>query len=223
MPEALCFDVYGSTHDQGSVADALGDATGLPDDVAGEMARRWADSQLRYSMEVTLMDRYETWWELAARALDDVLAYYGVDLDDDERDAVLDTYNHLDPHEGWEPLRRLREAGHELYILSDGNPEMLETLAGNTGMDEHLDGIISVHEARAFKPAPEAYRTVLDHVDRELDECRMVATHLFDLAGAANVGMRTAFVNRHGVPDRYMGFSPDLTVPTYERLADELA
>lgn len=223
MPETLCFDVYGSTHDQESVAAALGEATDLPADVAREMARRWADRQLRYSMEVTLMDRYATWWDLAAWALDDVLAYYGVALGDDERDAVLATYDHLDPHEGWEPLRRLRDAGHDCYVLSDGNPEMLAAITANTGMDEYLDGIVSVHEVRKFKPAPEAYTTMLDHVDRDIDECRMVATHLFDLAGAANAGMRTAFVNRHNVPARYRDFTPDLTVPTYERLADELA
>jgi 2-haloacid dehalogenase len=61
------------------------------------------------------------------------------------------------------------------------------------------------------------------HVDRDIEECRMVATHLFDLAGAANAGMRTAFVDRHNVRARRIDFEPDIAVPTYERLTDELA
>jgi 2-haloacid dehalogenase len=66
------------------------------------------------------------------------------------------------------------------------------------------------------------YTNVLDHVDCDIGDCTMVATHLFDLAGAANAGMRTAFVDRYNVPGRRLDFEPDLTVPTYERLADEL-
>ncbi|MFB6302908.1 MAG: haloacid dehalogenase type II [Haloferacaceae archaeon] len=225
MAEALCFDVYGSTHDQYSepVIDALEEEAGTPTPIAEEMAEMWVQHQLRYSFEVTLMDEYDTWWNLTDAALDYVLDYYGVDATDETRATIMETYEHLEPYESWDPFDRLREAGYDLYILSDGNPEMLETLAANTGMDAYLDGIVSAHEVRAFKPAPEVYANMLNHVDREIDECRMVATHLFDAAGAANAGMKTAFVDRYNVPARRIGFEPDLAVPTYERLADELA
>jgi 2-haloacid dehalogenase len=224
MTEALCFDVYGSTHDQHSapVIRALEDEAGVPTPVAEEMAEMWVEHELRYSLEVTLMDAYDTWWSLTEAALEYVLDYYGVDATDDVVAEVMGAYEHLEPHESWDALERLRDAGYGLYVLSDGDPGMLETLVANTGMDAHLDGVVSVHEVGAFKPAPEVYTNVLDHVDCDIGDCTMVATHLFDLAGAANAGMRTAFVDRYNVPGRRLDFEPDLTVPTYERLADEL-
>lgn len=225
MGEVLCFDVYGSTHDQYSapVVDALVAATGVSTPVADGIARAWIQRELRYTFEVTLMDAYETAWNLTEAALSYTLEYYGLEADQETVATVMAAYEHLEPFESWEPLERLQAAGQDLYVLSNGDPEMLETLAANTGMDEYLDGIVSAREAGAFKPSPEVYTNMESHVDRDIDECRMVATHLFDLAGAANAGMKTAFVDRHDVPARRLDFEPDLAVPTYEALADRLA
>jgi len=224
MGEVLCFDVYGSTHNQYSqpVIDALEREVGVATPVAEELARAWIQRELRYTFEVTLMDAYDTAWNLTAAALSDTLEYYGHDADEESTAAIMAAYEHLEPYEPWDPLERLQDAGHDLYILSNGSPGMLETLAANTGMDEYLDGIVSADEVRAFKPAPEVYTNMQTRVDRDIDEFRMVATHLFDLAGAANAGMRTAFVDRYNVPPRRVDFEPDVAVPTYERLADEL-
>lgn len=225
MGEVLCFDVYGSTHNQYSepVLDALAAETGVSIPVADDIAREWIQRELRYTFEVTLMDAYDTAWNLTEAALSYTLESYGLDADEETTAAIMAAYEHLEPFESWDPLDRLQAAGHDLYILSNGDPEMLETLATNTGMDEHLDGIVSAQEVRAYKPSPEVYTNIQSHVDREIEECRMVATHLFDLAGAANAGMQTAFVDRYDVPARRLDFEPDLTVPTYEQLADELA
>lgn len=225
MGEVLCFDVYGSTHNQYSepILDALERELGVATPVADEIARQWIHRELRYTFEVTLMDAYDTALNLTAAALSDTLGYYGLDADVGTVAAIMDAYEHIEPYESWEPLERLQAAGHDLYILSNGDPEMLETLAANTGMDEHLDGIVSAQEVRAYKPSPEVYTNMQTHVDRDIEECRMVATHLFDLAGAANAGMRTAFVDRHNVPARRIDFEPDIAVPTYEQLTDELA
>jgi len=225
MGEVLCFDVYGSTHNQYSapVVDALVAATGVSRPVADEIARAWIQRELRYTFEMTLMDAYETAWNLTEAALSYTLEYYGLDADEETAATIMAAYEHLEPFESWEPLDRLQAAGHDLYILSNGDPEMLETLAANTGMDEYLDGIVSAQGVQAYKPSPAVYTNMASHVDRDIDECRMVATHLFDLAGAANAGMQTAFVDRYDVPARRLDFEPDLAVPTYERLADELA
>ncbi len=225
MGEVLCFDVYGSTHNQYSqpVIDAVEREVGVATPVADEIARAWIQRELRYTFEVTLMDDYETAWNLTEAALSYTLEYYGLDADEGTVRAIMAAYEHIEPYESWDSLERLQDAGHDLYILSNGDPEMLETLAANTGMDEHLDGIVSAQEVRAYKPCSEVYTNMQSHVDRDIEECRMVATHLFDLAGAAHTGMQTAFVDRYNVPARRIDFEPDITVPTYGRLADELA
>ena len=171
-------------------------------------------------------ENYVTWWELMTRALNYALEYYGIDLDEETREEVIDAYDHLDPYEpSWESFERLQEAGYELYILSNGNYDMLDRLAGNTGQDEYLDGLISGEEARAFKPHPAIYETAIDTLDRDPEELLMVASHSWDTAGAANVGTHTAFVNRRHLPVEPLGVENtefDLTVKSFEELADEL-
>jgi 2-haloacid dehalogenase len=221
--EVLCFDVYGSTHNQHSIVETLAEVADVSLAVAEEMSELWVEHQIDYSMEVTLMDNYESWWSLTERAFEWVLDYYGIDLTAAEREEVMEAYNHLEFYEGIEPFERLSEAGHELYILSDGNPEMLETLAENSGFDEVVDGIVSVEEVGKFKPAPEVYHSIGDHVDRPAEECTMVATHTFDVAGAKNAGLDGILINRHRVPEHRLGFEPDLVVPSYAALADEIA
>lgn len=223
MPEALCFDVYGSTHDQHSTpVRRIREATGVAEPVAERVSRHWALEQLRYSFELTMMGEYRTWWTLAEYALEHALAYHGLEVTPDEQATVLEAYQHLDPYEDWRPFERLA-AEHDLYILSDGNPEMLETLARNTGFDAYLSGIVSAHGVRAYKPRSEVYEQMADVVDGGLSDCGMVATHHFDVAGAMNAGMEGVFVNRFGAPTDRLGIEPNRVVGSYAELAETLA
>lgn len=221
--EVLCFDVYGSTHNQHSIVETLAEVADVSLAVAEEVSELWVEHQIDYSMEVTLMGEYESWWSLTERAFEWVLEYYGIDLTAAEREEVMNAYEHLEFYEGIEPFERLADAGHELYILSDGNPEMLATLAANSGFDEVVDGIVSVEEVGKFKPAPEVYRSIGNHVERPAEECTMVATHTFDVAGAKNAGLDGILINRHRVPEHRLGFEPNLVVPSYAALAEEIA
>jgi 2-haloacid dehalogenase len=223
MSEVLCFDVYGSTHNQHSIVDEIAAVTGLPTDLAADLSRLWVDHQIGYSMEVSLMGAYEDWYDLTVRSLRYALEYYGVEPTEEVVETLMAAYEHLEPYEDLSHFGRLQEAGHDLYILSDGTPEMLRTLAGNTGFDAYVDGIASVDEAGVYKPHPDAYRTIEDHVDRPLEECTMVATHTFDVAGASAAGMETALVNRFDVPPTRLGHEPGLVVDSYAELADELS
>lgn len=222
MPSALCFDVYGSTHDQHSTpVRRIRDVTGVAEPVAQDVSRRWAGELLRYSFEVTMMDEYETWWSLAEQALEFALAYHGLEVTRDEQETILRAYQHLDPYEDWRAFDRLATE-YDLYVLSDGNPEMLETLARNTGFEEYLSGVVSAHSVQAYKPRPEVYEQMDRHVDGGVSACGMVATHQFDVAGAMIAGMDWLLVNRFGEPTRRLGFEPDRIVGSYAELADAL-
>lgn len=223
MTEVLCFDVYGSTHNQHSITDTLEDVTGLPSPIVQEMSEMWVDHQISYSMEVTLMRDYRSWWELTIESLDYVLDYYGVDLTDEEYQRVMEAYKQLEPYEDLANFEQLRDAGHELYILSDGNQDMLDELATNTGFDEYLSGIVSVEDVEVFKPHPKAYENIENYTGRSLEDCTMVAIHTFDVAGAQAAGMKTILVNRFNVPVTRLSHTPDMVVDSYAELATELS
>ena len=135
----------------------------------------------------------------------------------------MSTYGHLELYNGIEPFERLTDAAHDLYLLSDGTPEMPETLAENSGFDAVIDGMVSVAEVSKFKPASEVYHRIGTYVDRPAEECTMIATHTLDVAGAKNAGLDGILINRHRVPEHRLGFEPDLVVPSYAALAGKIS
>lgn len=221
--EALCYDMYGTLCDTSSVTHRLGEVLGVTADLVAAIDRLWRRKQLQYSYHRGQMEVYQPFWEVTADALDYALAFYEVAADDDERERILDAYNHLDPFPGaTTALETLAEAGVTQVILSNGNPEMLETLAENAGLRGRLDGIVSAHEVRTFKPGPSVYENAADRLDRDVDECRLVSSNAWDVAGASNAGMATAWVNRNREPAERLGERADLEVGTLEGLPSGL-
>lgn len=225
VPDAICFDMYGTLFDTQSVTATLRRRVDAPSGLVDDLASLWRQKQLQYSYQVALMDAYEPFWELTIDALEYALDYYGVDLRARDKDAIMDAYEVLDPFDdAVEALVQLEdvEANPELAILSNGNPDMLETLAANTGIDSHLDAIISADEVGTFKPHPSVYENAASRLDVTIDACWLVSSNAWDAAGAAEAGMQVAWVNRANEPYERIGSEPNLVVDTLADLVDEL-
>lgn len=224
MPgEALCFDMYGTLCDTSTVRTTLGAELDLPSGFTTEVDRLWRRKQLQYSVQTGLMERYEPFWELTQRGLRYSLDYFGIEADEETVARILAAYDHLEPFPDVLPaLERLAARDHALAVLSNGNPAMLERLATNTRLDQHLEALISADDVGTFKPAPAVYENAAERLDRPIEACRLVSSNAWDIAGAGAAGMRTAFINRNRDPPERIGTDPDLTVPTMEALAQEL-
>ena len=222
--ETLCFDVYGTLCDTSDVREALGRELGASDALVAELDATWRDKQLQYATETALMDDYYPFGEVTADALAYALDQWGVETDASTREALVDAYDRLDPYpDAVGTLERLSEAGHEVTALSNGDPEMLDALASNAGLDAHLDRVVSADEVSTFKPDPAVYENAAERAGRPLGECRLVSGNAWDVAGASAAGMETAWVNRGGDPSERVGGEPSLEVEGLAGVADELA
>jgi 2-haloacid dehalogenase len=92
----------------------------------------------------------------------------------------------------------------------------------------HWDAILGAELARDYKPKPGVYLSSAEALDCEPAEVMMVAAHSSDLAAAAAVGLRTAFLAR---PNEYgpgrgevrASVAVDLSAISVPDLADQLA
>lgn len=73
-----------------------------------------------------------------------------------------------------------------------------------------------------WKPAPDAYRHVLDEYGHRPAEAALIAVHPWDVQGAIHAGLAGAWVNRTGV--RYPGAlqGPSVEGATFTEAVDEL-
>lgn len=115
-------------------------------------------------------------------------------------------------------LDRLRT--HRLVVaLSNADPDELAFLSLTGGLAWHL--ALSTRPSQAFKPDPRAYEVAIDTLDLRPGQVMMVAAHVWDLRGAARLGLQTCYVQR---PDE--GPPPedefDLVVSDLLELADAL-
>jgi 2-haloacid dehalogenase len=116
-------------------------------------------------------------------------------------------------------LARLR-AKYKLVVLSNGDPDMLETAKQYHRIP--FDAVISVAVANAFKPHVATYTRAAEIVGVRMDEVLFVANHNFDCIGAKAAGMYTAYIDRRQRPFGMTPYQPDLVAADMQSLADML-
>jgi 2-haloacid dehalogenase len=191
---ALVFDVFGTLVDwRSGVAEAFR-ASGVEGD-PHQLADDW---RARYRPILEEVNEGSRPWgnfdDLHLATLGDLLAERGVDLGPGERRRLVEAWHSLDPWPEVRPGLEALRARHVTAALSNGHVALLVDLARHA--DLRFDCVLSAELAHAYKPAPAVYQTAARLLDMEPGEVMMVAAHAWDLDGARNAGLRTAFVDR---------------------------
>ncbi|MGH6662635.1 MAG: haloacid dehalogenase type II [Rhodospirillales bacterium] len=219
------FDQYGTIVDMQTglveVAKPYLESKGWKGD-PGSFVTWWRRAHFENSMIDALLGREHTpYREIGHRSLAYVLERAGIDYDMDEVHHLVAQIERLRPFpEVPEALARLRQR-YRLVVLSNGDPDMLETAKRHHGIV--FDWVISVAVANAFKPHAATYTKAAEIVGVRLDEVLFVANHAFDCIGAKSAGMRTAFIDRRRRPFGITPHQPDIVVPSMRELADVMA
>ncbi len=219
--EALAFDMYGTLVDPIRIWKRL--ERYIPDEDALRVAEVWRQKQLEYTFRLTAMERYEDFEQVTRKSLDYALEAAGRELEADQKEALMAQYNDLDKFPDVEPgLERLKEAGHEMVVFSNGAPHMLDALMDAAELRPYFQGFVSVDEVKVYKPSPKTYRRVAERLGRQIGEIRLVSSNPFDDIGAEAAGMRAAWVDRSGGLFDTLAPPPEMVVGTLIELADAL-
>jgi 2-haloacid dehalogenase len=218
----LTFDSYSTLVDVDAAERALAERVAEPE--PEPVSKVWRARSLEYTMVANHVDAYRPFYEMNRDALQYALDATGADLSADERDEILAVYHELDVFDDVrEGLEALTDAGYDCYILSNGNPEMLDSLVDHCGIDDLLADTISADEVELFKPHAGLYRHAAERTGTPPEELAHVTALWFDVMGAQNVGMQGVWVDRKGDPPETFGPEPDLTIETFHDLVAALA
>ncbi len=190
--KAVVFDAYGTLYDVQSVA-AVTEQT-FPG--YGELITQiWRIKQLEYSWLRSLMRRYEDFSVITRQSLAYTLRILGLRYGESVFDQIMAKYLDLDLYpDAAATLEALR--GRKLAILSNGSPDMLDTLVRNSGLDRMLEATISIDSMKIFKPSPDVYTLVETTLGVPPSDVLFVSSNPWDACGAQAFGFHVAWIER---------------------------
>jgi 2-haloacid dehalogenase len=219
--DALVFDAYGTLFDVHSITAT---AERMLPNHAAPLSQLWRTKQLEYTWLESLMalPARQDFAALTAHALDYALAALRLSLSPGDRGELLDAYLALAPFpDAPSTLRAL--APRPRWILSNGTRAMLEPLVARTGLAADLDGVISVDDARIFKPSPRVYQLAVDRLRVAPSRIGFVSSNGWDAIGAKAFGFTVFWINRTGAPVDRHGPAPDRIIGSLRDLPTLLA
>jgi 2-haloacid dehalogenase len=215
-PRAFLFDAYGTLFDVHSVV--LRGGAGIPADLQA-LSELWRRKQLEYTWLRALMERYEDFWLITEAALRSAIRELSIEATDRHVEQLMQSY--LFPA-AFEDARSALEAlkGSPLAILSNGSPAMLDSAVRHNGLESYFAEIISVDRVKTYKPSRRVYALGPEILNLPAAEILFVSSNSWDAAGAKAFGYRVCWCKRSGARMENLGFSPDFTVRTLDRIAE---
>lgn len=205
------FDAYGTLFD---VAAAARQAASEPEFAHIEatwpaLAEHWRQKQLQYSWLRAITHAHDDFWTVTQQGLDWAMEKTGHHDDAALRERLLALYWELQCYpEVPLMLGRLKEAGLNTAILSNGSPDMLTGAVRSAGIEGLLDAVLSVQTVGVFKPAAKVYDMVCDRFGGASDTVLFVSSNGWDAGCATGYGFNTVWVNRAGDPMDRLPWTP---------------
>jgi len=194
------FDCYGTLVDwEGGVGSFLYDKALRARDgelVPGRVLReRWEAIQFEL-----IQGEYRRYKDVLAESLRLLSEERSWPYDETDAKAIVRAIRSWQPFPDTGPaLRRAREAGLRLVIVSNTDRDILEHSLRQ--LELPFDDFVTAEDAGAYKPSQRVFEHALERIGKPPDEVLHVAFGFkYDIGPAAQAGMRTAWVNRHAEP-----------------------
>lgn len=212
---AYVFDAYGTLFD---VHAAVGRHAGRAGPDARVLSDIWRAKQLEYTWTRSLMGSYADFEALTEQSLDYAFARVP-SVDPALKADLLHAYRTLDCFADVpQTLKRLKDSGAKVAILSNGTKGMLEAAVAHSALSDVIGDLFSVDSIGIYKTAPAAYAMVTTAYQLDPGAVSFQSSNRWDIAGAAKFGFRTVWINRQNIPDEYRDHGPALILPSLEGL-----
>lgn len=220
-PRVVVFDVNETLSDLAPLAQRFA-SLGLP----ASLAPTWFAQVLRDGFALAAAGGSATFSTIAEAVLLDLFARQAPNRDVGASvQHVLGGFASLKVHPDVPGgVMALSAAGLRLVTLTNGATSVADGLLARAGVRDRFERLLSVEDAGAWKPDPQAYAHVVRQCDVSPEQMLLVAVHPWDIHGAAAAGLRTAWVDRRRTTPYPSYFTaPDLTVAGLDELAEHLA
>jgi 2-haloacid dehalogenase len=199
-PDAIAFDAFGTLFDLEALRGPLGD----------DVFEAFAARLVPWTWHATAAGAFKPFPEIAVAAAE---AAGAADPGSIVEELVrLPAFPDVAP--GLDAL-----AGTPLAVLSNGTAEGLHELVSHAGLEDRFDHLLAADQVGRYKPAPELYALAPRAFGAPAGRVLLVSSNEWDVTGAAQSGLRTAWLGRGRTPAWVLGVEADLVVDSIAGLA----
>lgn len=219
--ETVTFDSFSTVVEISSGEEILSDYISNP----SEASRQWRIQTLWFRVLANHLG-YRPHYNVNADALRYIFEQYDVDLDYETiKDIAHRVYHNMTPFDDVrDGMKRLHDAGYDLYIVSNGNPEVLDSMIENAEIQDLIENTISSEEVQVFKPHIQLYKHAAKRTDTPPEKIIHASAGWMDVQGGMYAGMKGAWINRKNRPEGIQVFDgdPDVDAKDFHELANAL-
>lgn len=183
----------------------------------------WFSKLIQFTMVETLTGSYSDFGDIGVATLKMTAEKHSKFISEEKITSTLKVIKELKPHPEVKPiLEKLKSEGFQLVALTNGGLETLQKQMKFSGLEPMFDALYSVEMVKKFKPHSDTYQFVLAQEQTEAKNAMLIAAHAWDIAGAQNTSLQTAFISRPGKFIYPKAEKPDLVCQDFEELYQKI-
>lgn len=218
-PKVIMLDVYDTLLDMAMVERKVND---LMDNKRGY--RVWFELLMQYCFVDNCTVQFNSFAAIAGATLQMAAKLFNRSVDDYDIRNTMDLLGHLPLQDGVQQgFSRLYDEGHLLVALTNAPRDLVMERMERTGLVSYFEKILSAEAVRKYKPCKEVYEWAAGQLNVKCEAVLFVSAHGWDIAGAVNAGMKTAYLKR---PDEMLyplAPPPTMMVANLEELAQNFS
>jgi len=191
-PQIVVFDVYETLL---SMSDVERKVNQITDSVRGYII--WLELFMQYCFVNNSLESFHDFISIGKATLKMTAHKLGRSITDTETNEVLALLKHLPVYEDVPScLSELKDHSYAVIALTNAPENLVLERMERTGLISYFDEVFSAETVKKYKPDKSVYQWAARKLNSNADEMLMITAHGWDIAGAANAGMKTAFLKR---------------------------
>lgn len=155
----------------------------------------WFNMFMQYCFVDNCIDQFNDFRTIAGATMHMTAQILGRPIGQPDVDYILELMKHLPIRPGVEEgLSILNDGGLPVVALSNASLQIVTERMERTGLISYFRKVLSAEAIGKYKPYIEVYRWALREMQVEAGNALLVSSHGWDIAGASNVGMQTAYL-----------------------------
>ena len=217
-PEVILLDVYETLLDMQDIVRRVND---LLDSRRGYTL--WFEMFMQYCFVDNCTSQFNDFNSIANATMQMAAKTLGTSVDKESMNSVLELLKHLPVNDGvQEGLSALNQLDLRVAALTNSPESTVTERMERTGLISYFEKVFSAEKVKKYKPCREVYEWAAKELGVSCNKILLVSAHGWDIAGGANAGMKTAYLQQNKQMLYPLAPAPDYTIKNLEQLAEQL-